>query len=96
MISVSNGRIIALSTPFGKRGWFYEEWTHGQDWERTQITAAQCPRITEKVLARERQRGQRWMRQEFECEFVETEESAFAYSDIERAFQPSGISPIDL
>jgi hypothetical protein len=24
MLAVSNGRLIALSTPFGKRGWFYE------------------------------------------------------------------------
>ncbi len=26
MIAVSGGRIIALSTPFGTRGWWYQEW----------------------------------------------------------------------
>lgn len=26
MIAVSGGRIIALSTPFGTRGWWYREW----------------------------------------------------------------------
>src|SRR5262249_46209279 len=26
MLAVSQGRLVALSTPYGKRGWFYEEW----------------------------------------------------------------------
>ena len=26
MLAVSRGRLIALSTPYGKRGWFYDEW----------------------------------------------------------------------
>ncbi|MFO0966080.1 MAG: terminase large subunit [Gemmataceae bacterium] len=29
MLAVSQGRIICLSTPFGKRGFFYREWAHG-------------------------------------------------------------------
>src|SRR5262249_17822387 len=29
MLSISQGRLIALSTPFGKRGWFYKEWSEG-------------------------------------------------------------------
>lgn len=27
MIARSGGRLLAISTPFGKRGWFYEAWT---------------------------------------------------------------------
>ena len=26
MLAVSRGRLVALSTPFGQRGWFYQEW----------------------------------------------------------------------
>ena len=26
MLAVSRGRLIAMSTPFGQRGWFFEEW----------------------------------------------------------------------
>jgi hypothetical protein len=26
MLAVSGGRIIALSTPFGRRGWFHAAW----------------------------------------------------------------------
>jgi hypothetical protein len=29
MLAVSQGRLAALSTPFGKRGWFHDEW-HGE------------------------------------------------------------------
>ena len=25
MLAVSHGRLVALSTPFGKRGWFFQE-----------------------------------------------------------------------
>ena len=39
MLAVSRGRLVALSTPFGKRGWFHEEWHGPGDWERVRITA---------------------------------------------------------
>jgi hypothetical protein len=26
MLAVSGGTLVALSTPWGKRGWFYEAW----------------------------------------------------------------------
>jgi hypothetical protein len=29
MLAVSGGRLVCLSTPFGKRGFFYEAWTEG-------------------------------------------------------------------
>jgi hypothetical protein len=29
MIAVSGGQLICLSTPYGKRGFFYEAWRHG-------------------------------------------------------------------
>jgi hypothetical protein len=45
MLAVSRGRLIALSTPFGKRGWFFEEWTGAAAWRRVEIRASQCPRI---------------------------------------------------
>ncbi|MGI8494360.1 MAG: terminase large subunit domain-containing protein, partial [Pyrinomonadaceae bacterium] len=54
MLAVSGGRIILLSTPFGKRGFFHSEWTDGVGWLRTKITANQCPRIDKDWLERER------------------------------------------
>lgn len=37
MLAVSQGRLLALSTPFGPRGWFYEEWIGAGPWQRIHI-----------------------------------------------------------
>src|SRR5262249_29494890 len=38
MLAVSQGRLVCLSTPFGKRGFFWHEWTEGGDaWQRVYI-----------------------------------------------------------
>jgi hypothetical protein len=56
MLAVSRGLLVALSTPFGRRGWFHQEWTGAGPPERAQVTAGQCPRITPEFLAEERPR----------------------------------------
>ena len=45
---------ILLSTPAGANGEFHRAWSSGEDWERVQITADQCPRISAAHLAAER------------------------------------------
>jgi hypothetical protein len=80
MLAVSGGRLICLTTPFGKRGFFHQEWTEGQGWERVKVTAEQCPRITPEFLAEERRTlPALWYRQEYGCEFVETTDQIFPY-----------------
>ena len=90
MLAVSGGDILLLSTPFGRRGFFHHEWAEGGPlWHRTRITALECPRISPEWLAGERQAiGDWWYRQEYMCEFVETEDSVFSYDDIQRALDP--------
>jgi hypothetical protein len=83
MLAVSGGRLVCLTTPFGKRGFFYQEWTEGQGWERVKITAEQCPRISPAFLAEERRSlGDWWYRQEYGCEFIETVDSVFSYTRV--------------
>lgn len=84
MLAVSGGRLILMSTPFGKRGHFFKEWTEGGDtWERIKITAYDCPRISHEFLEEERRTmGDWWFRQEYLCEFVETEDSVFTYDQV--------------
>ena len=86
MLAVSKGRMVALSTPFGKRGWFHDEW-HGEGtWQRVKITAPECPRIEPAFLAEERRAlGERWFRQEYLCSFEEVIDAVFAYADIQAA-----------
>jgi len=94
MLAVSGGRIILLSTPFGKRGFFHSEWTDGDGWQRTKITADKCPRIDKAWLERERKMiGDWWYLQEYFCEFVETNDQVFSYDDIQAALD-SSIKPL--
>lgn len=32
MLAVSAGRLVALSTPYGRRGWFHAAWTGTEPW----------------------------------------------------------------
>lgn len=95
MLAVSGGRLVLLSTPFGKRGFFHLEWTEGgTDWERAEITALQVPRISPEWLERERARiGDWWYRQEYGCEFMETIDQVFKYDDV-MAMMDDTIAPL--
>ena len=71
MLAVSNGRLVCLSTPYGRRGFFHDAWARGgDDWKRIEVPAAQVPRITAEFLAQERRAlGESWFRQEYCCSF---------------------------
>lgn len=87
MLAVSGGRLICLTTPFGKRGFFHEEWSGPNSWERVRIKAEDCPRISKSFLEEERNSlGDWWYRQEYECEFADTSDQYFRTEDILRAF----------
>jgi hypothetical protein len=102
MLAVSGGRLIALSTPFGQRGWFFDAWQSSEDWQRIKITAAQCPRISKEFLAEERLAlGERWYRQEYFCSFEDVVGAVFSadairemFTDDVKPFFPQG-SPED-
>jgi hypothetical protein len=87
MLAVGLGDLMCLSTPFGKRGFFYEEWANGGlGWQRIEVPASECPRITKKFLAEERASlGDMWFRQEYGCEFVDTQDQLFSHELIESA-----------
>jgi hypothetical protein len=86
MLAVSGGSLMMLSTPFGKRGVFFEEWTGGHGWERYEVPASQCPRISEEFLEQERASLPPFIfRQEYECSFEETEDQVFTTDMIDRA-----------
>lgn len=86
MLATTDGDLIALTTPFGKRGWFYEQWTTGTGYERTKRTAADCPRISQAFLDKERQRlGPMMYSQEYMCEWIDPNSSVFSSDLIARA-----------
>jgi hypothetical protein len=78
MLATTAGRFFALSTPAGKRGWFYEEWDHGNGWEKIEVKAQDCARISPAFLKEERQViGELRFRQEYCCEFIDSETAVF-------------------
>jgi hypothetical protein len=87
MLAVSQGRLVLLSSPFGRRGHFYETWENGgSDWLRVKITAHDVPRIDPAWLEAEREAiGRWWWEQEYMCLFKDAIDSFFRYEDIAAA-----------
>jgi hypothetical protein len=96
MLATSKGALVTLSTPFGKRGWFHEEWTGTGKWERVKVRPDECPRITPAFLAEERAAlGPRWYAQEYEVSFESTVAAVFLSQDIDAAARDD-IEELDL
>ena len=85
---------MMLSTPAGGRGVFFEAWTEGAGWERYEVPAEECPRISEAFLEEERRSlPRRVFDQEYRCVFVETEDAVFSFEDVASALDPS-VTPL--
>ncbi len=71
MLAVSGGRLVCLSTPFGRRGFFHRAWQDAATpWLRIEVHAGQVPRIRADFLEEEeRTLGASWYRQEYDCSF---------------------------
>ena len=87
MLAVSAGALWLMSTPCGACGFFYDAWERGgSDWLRVRVPAPECPRISREFLEGERETmGERWFRQEYLCEFVDSESGVFGRDLVERA-----------
>lgn len=95
MLAVSKGTLMLLSTPWGKRGFFYKEYSEFADaWKIYKVVATECPRITTEFLQEElRAVGDLWFRQEYLCEFVDTIETVFSEDLIKNLVDPN-IKPL--
>jgi hypothetical protein len=86
-----------LSTPFGKRGWFFKIFDTPKrramftTWE---ISADKCPRITPEFLEEEKvELGERWFSQEYFLTFTDAIDSVFPTAVIEGS-RGDGIEPL--
>src|SRR5690606_7629059 len=83
MLATTNGRLLLMSTPFGKRGHFWDVWNEGSGWNRVKVTASDVPRISAAFLEEERRSMPAWwFEQEYLCEFKEDVDSVFRYDDV--------------
>ena len=87
MLAVSDGDLWLMSTPYGKRGFFYESWVHGgPDWMRVHVPATECGRIGKRFLEEQRRTaGDLWFRQEYMGEFVDNGAGIFDRDLVEAA-----------
>ena len=91
MLAVSRGgQLLAISTPWGRRGWFYEVATQPDlRWEITSVAAPDCPRISADFLAAERaSMTDLAYRSDYLVEFVEGAGALFDPLDVDRMFTP--------
>ena len=93
MLAVSGGRIAALSTPFGRRGWFWEAYQTDPSWRKWTVTAEQAPRVL-PFMEQEKANGmpERYLEQEFFCRFLDPLDAVFRGEDIQALVQP-GLRP---
>jgi hypothetical protein len=82
MLAVKKGNMIALSTPKGQRGWWWNEWHDCElaarqgkaaRWKTIKVPWTMCPRITPEFIESERRKvsvGPLGVEQEYECVFT--------------------------
>ena len=88
MTVVSGGRIVALSTPRGRTGFFYDLWSsRNPRWERIEGRASQSQRISREAIEEQRTTmGPRLFAAEFDNEFLEDWDSVFSAEAIASIF----------
>lgn len=94
MLATTKGRMIALSTPLGQRGWFYEACKQCEEAKRRgelapytffKRTCWDCPRLDRDFVEQERRMiGDYWFRQEYEVEFLAPTGAVFRTEDVDR------------
>lgn len=83
MLASTGGSLWLLSTPYGCRGFFWQEWMRGEEWHRFRVPATECPRIHPDFLAEmRRKRGDDHIRQEYLCEFVSADDRLFDHDQL--------------
>jgi hypothetical protein len=88
MLAVSGGRLVALSSAWARRGWFYDAYVSTEAYERYKVTAYDVPRIPREFLAEEeRTLGPLRFQSEYLCEFVDPEGQVFRADLVDRAFK---------
>ena len=96
MMAVAKGaRFVVMSTPWGRRGFFFERWrSTDPGWLKVEVPAAECPRIPAEFLReQERELGPLLFRQEYGCAFVDDAEALFSSEMVAAAIDP-GVLPL--
>lgn len=90
MLAASDGDLWIISTPAGRRGFFYHRWIDtNPNWTSLSIPASECPRISKSFLEEQRlTMSPRTFRQEYECEFLDADDAVFSSHALDAVFSP--------
>jgi hypothetical protein len=79
-----------LSTPHGRRGWYFEAFeSDSPAWRRVRVPASEIPRISSEFLAAELAALGEWAyKAEYCCEFGANTASVFTPAELENLIRP--------
>lgn len=93
-LATSGGQLLAISTPNGQAGWYYNAWENGEGFERSRVVATECDRISSDFLRQEQESLPADVyASEYLCQFRSAEGSVFRYEDVTACFD-SQLIPI--
>ncbi len=85
-LATSDGKLALLSTPAGRRGFFYQAFVERDQWHYVEVPGVACTRIPATFLVEQRRKmSQDLYAQEWENAFNSSERGAFREEDIDRA-----------
>jgi len=95
--SKEGGRLLMLSTPYGRRGIYWRLWEGGGEiWKRVRVPYTDVGWVPEKVIEEARDSLLDWeFRQEFLCNFEQNQMGVFNVEDL-RASTTDEFEPIPL
>jgi hypothetical protein len=93
MLVSNHGRLLCLSTPRGKSGFYYERWvSEDANWTRINARASESPRISPEAIAEQRSSlGPRLFSAEFDNNFLEDVDQVFSEAAIDSIFADDGL-----
>jgi hypothetical protein len=90
MLAATAGDLIAITTPNGRQGWFWAEWSGAgaQGWLRIEVPYTQIGRISDEFIVTQRasMSRERFMA-EYECSFNSATFGLFNAADLDAALQ---------
>jgi hypothetical protein len=91
MLAVSNGNLWLMSTPRGASGFFYDAWQE-DGWEKHSATVMEASWIHREVIEAHRRSMPEWrFRQEYFCEFTQSDDALFDREMVVRAVRQGEI-----
>lgn len=95
MLAATHGDLVAISTPNGQQGWFWNEWSGrgAEGWERIQVPYTEVSRITpEFIKSQKASMSRERFAAEYECVFNSSTFGLFNAGDLAAALQTEPIT----